>query len=188
MKFIEGKKIYLRPYQETDLELVTFGKNNSEVRESLFLFAPMTVEQVKAEMITWTSSKEIALFTICEVTSNNPVGQTAFVRIDFVSRTAIFYLAIYDPNYWSKGFGTEATQLMIKYAFDILNLNRIQLHVSSENLNAIKAYKRVGFKIEGTLKEAMYHNNHYVDFRVMAILRQDYYKSLSQSKKITSSK
>ena len=176
VKFLEGKKIYLRPTQENDYELVYFGKNNSKVRETLFLFAPMTYEQVKQEIDQWSDNKETILFTICKQENNEPVGQTALVRIDLVSRAAVFYIAIYDPEFWSKGFGKEATKLMIEYAFDILNINRIQLHVSCENKNAIEIYKKAGYVIEGTLRQAMYYNNRFVDFYVMGILRDKYYK------------
>ncbi|MGE5402849.1 MAG: GNAT family N-acetyltransferase [Ignavibacteriales bacterium] len=176
IKFKEGTKVYLRPFQEKDIELVEFGKNNAEVRETLFLFAPMTQEQVRAEMNAWSGSKEIMLFTICRQDDNEPVGQTAFVRIDYVSRAAVFYLAIYDPQYWSKGYGGEATKLMVDYAFDVLNMNRLHLHVCAENPNAVEAYKKAGFSIEGTLRQAMYHHNKYIDFYVMGMLREEYYK------------
>lgn len=181
VKFLEGKKVYLRPYMESDSELVLFGKNNTEVRETLFLFSPMTLEQVKAEMNSWSNSKEIVLFTICLQKNNRPVGQTAFVRIDYVSRAAVFYIAIYDPAYWSKGFGSEATSLMIQYGFDILNLNRIQLHVCCDNVFAVKAYEKAGYKIEGTLRQAMYHHNKYCDFYVMGILRSEYYSTKTET-------
>jgi diamine N-acetyltransferase len=174
-KFLEGEKVYLRPFAESDLELVHFGKNNALVRETLFLAAPLTLEQIKAEMSSWSSSKEIVLFTICSRESDKPVGQTAFVRIDYVSRAGVFYLALYDPEEWSRGYGGEASRMMVDYGFDILNLNRIQLHVSCENDHAVAAYKKTGYAIEGTLRQAMYHHNRYVDFYVMSILRQEYY-------------
>ena len=175
VKFLEGEKIYLRPLQDEDSKLVYFGKNNTDVRETLFLFAPMTLELVQAELKQWSTSKEIMLFTICSQDNNQPVGQTAFVRIDYVSRAAVFYIAIYDPEFWSKGYGGEATRLMLKYAFDILNLNRVQLHVCCENVKGVEAYKKAGYKIEGTLRQAMYHHNRYIDFYVMGILREEYY-------------
>jgi Acetyltransferases, including N-acetylases of ribosomal proteins len=174
-KFLEGEKIYLRPYQDDDNQLVYFGKNNTQVRETLFLFAPMTLEQVQAELKQWSNSKEIALFTICSNNDNKPVGQTAFVRIDYVSRAAVFYIAVYDPEAWSKGYGGEATRLMTDYAFNILNLNRLHLHVCAENPKAVAAYKRAGYTIEGTLRQAMYHHNRYIDFYVMSFLREEYY-------------
>lgn len=176
-KFMEGNKIYLRPTEPSDSDLVYYGKNNPEVRETLFLFSPMTLTQVQSEIQSWNDSKEIQLFTICTIEDNKAVGQTAFVRIDYVSRAAVFYIAIYDPESWSKGYGKEATKLMLKYAFDVLNLNRIQLHVFCSNTKAVEAYKKAGYVIEGTLRQAMYHNNEYCDFYVMGILRDEYYKN-----------
>jgi RimJ/RimL family protein N-acetyltransferase len=176
-KFYSGEKVYLRPVEEGDLELFYFGRNNPEVRETLFLFFPMTYEQVKNEVQSLIASKENLTFTIVENETNTPVGQTSFVRIDYVSRMATFFFALWDPEYWSKGYGSEATKLMVDYGFDILNLNRIQLHVAVENKNAIRAYEKCGFKIEGTLREAMYHHNRYCDFHLMAILRSEFYSS-----------
>ncbi|HOT98121.1 MAG TPA: GNAT family protein [bacterium] len=174
--FLQGESIYLRPFAEEDLELVQFGKNDPRVRETLFLAMPQTLEQVRAEMAAWSTSKETVLFTICSKTEGKPVGQTAFVRIDLISRAAIFYIAIYDPGEWKKGYGGEATRMMVAYGFDQLNLNRIQLHVSCENTHAVAAYKKAGYAIEGTLRQAMYHHDRYVDFYVMGILREDYYR------------
>jgi len=176
IKFIEGEKIYLRPYAESDLDLVQCGKNDPLVRETLFLAFPQTLEQVRAEMNSWSTTRETVLFTICSREKDKPVGQTAFVRIDLVSRAAVFYLALYDSGEWSRGYGGEATRMMIDYGFNILNLNRIQLHVSCENEHAVSAYKKAGYSIEGTLRQAMYHHDRYVDFYVMGILREEYYR------------
>ncbi len=175
-KFTSGEKIYLRPILESDAELVWYGKNDPDVRETLFLFTPMTLAQVHGEQQAWTANRETVLFTICSLADNTPVGQTAFVRIDQISRAAIFYIAIYDPAYWSRGYGGEATRLMVHYGFDVLNLNRIQLHVAAENEHGVAAYERAGFRKEGVLRQAMYHHDRYVDFFVMAILREEYYQ------------
>jgi diamine N-acetyltransferase len=174
-KFVEGEKIYLRPFQSEDSALVYFGKNDEQIRETLFLFAPQTLEQVQDEMKQWSTNSSFALFTICRKEDDVAVGQTALVRIDFVSRAATFYLAIYSPEFWSKGYGGEAAKMMLDYAFDILNLNRVLLHVCAENKNAVAAYKKAGYVMEGTLREAMYHHNRYVDFYVMSVLREEYY-------------
>lgn len=176
IKFVEGEKIYLRPYAESDLDLVHCGKNDPLVRETLFLAFPQTLDQVRAEMNSWSTARETVLFTICSRAGDKPVGQTAFVRIDHVSRAAVFYLALYDTGEWSRGYGGEATRMMLDYGFNILNLNRIQLHVSCENEHAVSAYKKAGYSIEGTLRQAMYHHDRYVDFYVMGILREEYYR------------
>ncbi len=177
VKFIEAETIYLRPFEPEDVDLVYFGKNNAQVRDTLFLFEPISKANVMSQLQAWNNSSENMLFTICENESSTPVGQTALVRIDYISRAAVFYIAIYNPEYWSKGYGNQATALVVQYAFDILNLNRVQLHVSIENTKGIAAYEKAGFKREGILRQAMYHNNKYIDFLVMGILRQEYYKT-----------
>ena len=175
--FISSDNVYLRAFEESyDLDLFYLGENNEKVRDSLFLYTPLTKNDAKAKMDSWLNSKENKIFTICEQSTNIPIGITALFRIDFISRVAVFYIAIYNPNFWSKGYGKEATKLLLKYAFDILNLNRVQLHVAKSNIKGVKAYEKAGFIIEGTLREAMYHNNEYVDFYVMGILRSEYYE------------
>jgi RimJ/RimL family protein N-acetyltransferase len=144
------------------------------VRETLFFYTPFTLSQAEMEIEDWNNRADTILLTVCEKESGNAVGQTAFVRIDPFSRAAVFYLALYDSSVWNKGYGSQVTRLMIQYAFHTLNLNRIQLHVAVENTYAVKAYQNAGFIIEGTLRQAMFHNGKFADFYVMGILKEDY--------------
>jgi hypothetical protein len=122
VKFCQGKKVYLRPVEQEDSELVYAGKNDPEVRETLFSSAPMTLEQVRAEMNAWTGNKETVLFTICRQEDQQPVGQTALVRIDTVSRALFFLLRSTIRRSGLRVFAGEATRLMVDYSFNVLNL------------------------------------------------------------------
>ncbi|MCI0494064.1 GNAT family N-acetyltransferase [candidate division KSB1 bacterium] len=172
--FLIGEKIYLRPVEPEDAKLLSKGENDPMVRDALFLAFPVSSTNEREKIEQLVKSKDAIVLIIVEKETHQPVGQTAFFRIDYISRSAIFYLAILDPACWSKRFGSEATQLMIDYAFKTLNLNRIQLHVCAENAPAIKIYERVGFIKEGVLRQAMFRNANYVDFWVMGILRDDW--------------
>lgn len=178
--FLIGERIYLSPVGIEDAEFLCKGENDPAVRNSIFLALPIELSIEKDKIQKYLASNESIVFTIFERDSDNPVGQTAFFRVDYVSRAAIFYLAILDPSYWSKGYGTEATQIMVDYSFNTLNLNRIQLHVWAENFPAIKIYQKFGFIKEGVLRQAMYHKGTYCDFWVMGILRQDWLKKQKQ--------
>ena len=173
--FLNGSSIYLRPWQDQDIDLLFKGVNDLAVRETLFTYRPKSKIELMDEIRKDLTTDKSILLTICECSSNQPVGMTAFYRIDYVSRAAIFFLAIYDSTKWRLGYGSEATKLMVDYAFNCLNLNRIRLHVACENPKAVSSYEKCGFIKEGTLREAMYHNDRYVDFYVMAILRSDFY-------------
>ena len=70
-----------------------------------------------------------------------------------------------------KGFGTDATRLLLSYAFQDLNLRRVYLHVLSDNHQAIRVYEEVGFKLEGTLKQHCFIGGRYKDLLIMSILK-----------------
>jgi len=172
--FLVGEKIYLRPIEVDDAEFISMGENDEAVRDALFLAFPVSVSQIREKIEKSLNDPSQLIFMIVSKEDNVTVGQTAFFRIDYVSRAAVFYLAILDTKFWGAGFGSEATKLMVDYAFQTLNLNRIQLHVNAENTPAIKIYQRAGFKKEGVLRQAMFKNNRYFDFWVMGILREDW--------------
>ena len=171
--FIIGEKVYLRAVKPGDEEMIARIENHPDPRSTLFYALPTTVEQIKERIDSFLTDPNVIIFIICRKDDDQPIGITAFFRIDWVGRMAIFYIGIADKINWAKGYGSEATKLMVDYAFNTLNLNRIQLHVYVDNEPAVKVYKKIGFKVEGTLREAMYHNGAFCDFYVMGLLRSD---------------
>lgn len=174
--FLIGEKIYLRAFNSADEEMIARLENHPDPRSTLFYAFPATVEQIREKTARYLTDPNTIVFTICSTEQNSALGQCALFRIDWVGRMAIFYIGIAEKSNWSKGYGSQATNLMINYAFDTLNLNRIQLHVAVENEAAVKVYKKCGFQIEGTLRQAMFHDGHYSDFFVMGILKEDFKK------------
>ncbi len=64
---------------------------------------------------------------------------------------------------------------MVEYGFSRLNLNRIELGVYAEHQAAVRAYERVGFRVEGRLRENMFLDNEYRDSLLMGLLRSEYH-------------
>lgn len=177
-EFIKGAKIYLRAYAPGDEEMVARIENHPDPRQTLFYALPTTVEQQREKINKLIDDPNAIHFTICRIEDNEPIGQTALVRIDWVGRMAIYYIGIADKENWNMGYGKETTSLILEYAFNTLNLNRIQLHVAVDNEAAVNVYKKTGFTVEGTLREAMYHEGKYCDFYVMGILKKDWGKHI----------
>lgn len=172
--FIIGEKIYLRAPEAGDEQCKATSENHPDPRQTLFYALPSSFEQQRVKLLTAAEDHATVQFTICTIEDDIAIGMTSFIRIDWVGRMATYYIAIGEKQYWSQGFGTEVTGLMIKYGFATLNLNRIQLHVLASNEKAVRTYKKAGFAIEGTLKQAMYFNGQYHDFYLMAILRDEW--------------
>ena len=181
--FIIGKLIYLRAPEAGDEAIIAVSENLPEPRKNLFYNLPTSVADQKDKLIREHADPNTIILTICSREADMAIGKTGFYRIDWVGRMALFYLAISEPANWQKGFGSEVTGLMIQYAFETLNFNRLQLHVHVDNKAAVKVYKNHGFVIEGTLREAMYHYGRYCDFFVMGILKKEYKQRRSDKAK-----
>lgn len=102
------------------------------------------------------------------------IGIADYRDVNPITRVATIGITIGNQAYWGKGYGTDALNLLVKFLFLHLNLRRIQLDTWSGNERAIRAYKRCGFKIEGSLRQHAYVNGIYYDTVIMGLLRDEW--------------
>lgn len=102
------------------------------------------------------------------------IGYIRLSGIGWTNRSASLSIGIGDPNDQGKGYGSEAIEMILKYAFNELNLNRVSLVVYSYNAKAMRLYERLGFVEEGRKRQAVYHDGRYSDEIGMAILREEW--------------
>jgi RimJ/RimL family protein N-acetyltransferase len=93
---------------------------------------------------------------------------------DWISRNAEVGIVIGEKDYWNKGYGSEAMQLMLKHGFETLNLHRIWLRVYGFNTRAIRAYEKSGFVHEGRKREASFIQGKYHDVLIMSVLQPEW--------------
>ena len=89
-------------------------------------------------------------------------------HIDKINKTAEIFVVIGEDDYRGKGIGRQAVQWIVDFGFKQLKLHKIALAVFAENLVAVKLYKSLGFKQEGTLKDDAYFGGKYHDTLLMA--------------------
>ena len=77
----------------------------------------------------------------------------------------------------NKNIATEATHLLLKYAFEELNLNKVSGSVVVDNIGSWKVAEKIGFKYEGTLKEHKYIDGKYRDEKCYGYLKSDWFKN-----------
>ena len=68
---------------------------------------------------------------------------------------------------------TEAVRALIRHAFEVWNLNRVEIRVAAGNHRSAAIPQRLGFVAEGTLREAERHADGYKDIVVYSLLRAD---------------
>lgn len=177
--FLTGKNVDLCPLDTPDLDLLKKGYNDPDVRDAMFMYFPLNEKEVEQKIENMAKYEHAVQMMIVNKAEKKNVGHIALVRPDWVSRMMTFYIVLLDKSAWGKGLGSEATAMMVDYGFRMLNLNRIQLHVNAENEAAKAVYLKIGFRHEGTLRQAMYKNGRYYDFWLMGLLADDYLKRSS---------
>jgi RimJ/RimL family protein N-acetyltransferase len=73
-----------------------------------------------------------------------------------------------------RGIGTEAMRQLVRFGFERRNLRRIHLIVVASNAGAIRSYEKVGFVLEGRLREHCWVNGEWVDELRMGLLRSEW--------------
>jgi ribosomal-protein-alanine N-acetyltransferase len=78
------------------------------------------------------------------------------------------------PNCWNQGYMTEALRAVISNGFMRMGLNRIEAFVYTGNVRSTQLLQKLGFQIEGTLRDYYYLNAMYHDHYLLALLRRDW--------------
>jgi RimJ/RimL family protein N-acetyltransferase len=88
-------------------------------------------------------------YAIHEAVSDRLIGSTALTDFAPGAQSALFRIVIGEKDCWNRGYGTEATSLVMEEAFERHGLNRVRLEVFRHNERAIAVYRKVGFEIDG---------------------------------------
>jgi ribosomal-protein-alanine N-acetyltransferase len=175
--FIVGEKIYLRGLEKKDLADNLFNwSNDSEVTYYMYTgLKPSNLDMLEKEYDQLVHSDKDVVMAIVDKKTDAHIGNAGLYSINWLYRSAEFRIIIGEKKFWGKGYGTEATKLVIDYGFDKLNLNKLWLGVNADNAAAVKSYRNAGFVEEGVLRQEIYRNSKYYDAVRMSILREEFY-------------
>lgn len=133
---------------------------------------PLSAEQIR--MPGPDDGLEWKLFALRTVAENKLIGLASLFGFNWASHHCMFGIGIGEYDYRGRGYGTEATQLTIDFAFRELGMHRVGLIVFAYNERARRVYEKIGFVLEGTQREAMYKDGQRWDVHSMAILRPEW--------------
>jgi RimJ/RimL family protein N-acetyltransferase len=174
-----GKRVKLRPVEETDLPLLVEWRNQPDVWTRFFNKFPLSHSGQRAWYKGLSEDRNRLLLILEDLGSHEAVGTVGFDRMDSINRVAEYGNILIGPErFRRKGLAREATILILAYGFGRLNLNRIFLHVLEENTEAINLYRKCGFKDEGRLRQAFYDQGRYKDILLMSVLATEFSECL----------
>jgi len=183
---ILGQRVRLRPVEKDDLPRYVKWFSDPELRSYLDTYMPMGQVQEERwfERNLGAGSEQAWAIDAQPADGVGPwvhIGSCGYHEVDWRNRLGEVGILIGLRDYWGKGYGTDAMQTLVAWGFYTLNLNRVQLRVYSDNERAIRSYQKVGFQIEGRLRQANYCNGVWRDTLLMGVLREDWARAVAEA-------
>lgn len=174
---IEGNRVILREYERDDLPyLMEWMNDESTIRNlsSMFMY-PRSEEQALSwiEMCRKGFDQHSLHLVIGDKPKRSFLGQIDLLNIQWTNRSATLGIVL-GPRAQGMGYGSDAITALLGFAFDQMNLRRIELEVFERNQRAITCYERCGFTHCGRRRQANYSDGEYQDVLLMDILQQEY--------------
>lgn len=133
---------------------------------------PQPVAQIVEQFRGWSKNDGTGSAGFAIVAGDELVGHITLWGITPRERIGTFAIIV-GPDHVGKGYGPEATNLMIDYGFLELGLNKIELQVWAFNDRAIRSYERCGFVREGVRRAATFHDGRFHDQVLMGMLAKE---------------
>jgi len=181
---LSGDKVLLRPLRMSDIEKVNLWRNDLDItRLTMGIRFPKTIEMDEEwfNHVLRDKSNKNVYWAIDIQETEECIGIVSLTNIDYVSGTCFFGRVIGEQENRGKGFGREVSRIVYDYAFNCLNIRKIIRYIVEYNHISLGILKNRAYeKEEGRLRKHFYFDGQYHDVIIMALFREDYYKSTSQ--------
>lgn len=168
---IEGKDIYLRLINEEDTDNIIRWRNSDFVRRNFIYQEPFSRKGHEHWMKTMIHTGKVVQFIIC-TRNEGAIGSVYLRDIDKIHKKAEYGIFIGEKGALGQGYGTQAAELMIHYAFEQLMLHKLMLRVLADNKQACRSYEKAGFVQEAYLKDEVFLEGVYRDVIYMAVINE----------------
>jgi diamine N-acetyltransferase len=174
---IIGEKVALGPIRRDLVPLYHRWINDFAVLRTLHIPRPSTLEETQFHYdaeVAEERQRRVVYFTIYDRATLRPIGRTDLGDINYRDRRADFGIEIGEADYRGRGYGTEATRLMLDYAFTALGLHNVALETWEYNLAARRAYEKAGFRETGRRRQAKFMGGKLWDMIYMDCLSTEF--------------
>lgn len=177
MPVLTGEKVILRPYRRSDLPHILSWTNDMETTRNLaadVFVHPYTEVNGESFLNSCLAGDfKRPSFVIARRDNEEYLGQIDLI-VNWLDRCGELGIVIAKKENRSQGYGREAIQLLLHYAFRTLGLNRVGLSVFNNNETARRCYLSAGFVIEGIKRKERFRDGAFEDVTVMGILRKEW--------------
>lgn len=171
--FLEGNEINLRTVEDEDVEFIRDTFNLPEVRKFLSHRGPQNLEQERGFFEEVISGDEETNLAICR--DKEMIG---LISLTEQKEEGVKEIGLWlHPDHHGNGYGTEASELMISYAFNELRVHKIIAKAMESNTGSQRIWEKLGFQKEGELRENTYRNGSYEDVYIYGVIKNEWLSS-----------
>ena len=179
---IVGKKVTLRAMEMKDCELIREMFNDPEMENLVVGWAFPVSQYAQEQWLMKNYNNQNSFRFVIETEEDGAVGIATLLDIDWKNRRAGHGIKLAKHKQRSKGIGTDAVMAIMRYAFDELNLNRLDGSWFDDNIASKNMYRKCGWVEEGIKRQYVYKKGQYRDLTIVGILAEEYYKLIEQNR------
>lgn len=172
---IKGKKVTLRAMEKQDCEMVREMFNDPEIENLVIGWAFPLSSYAQEKWFENHYADNTNFRFVIETPEDGAVGIATLTNIDWKNRSADHGIKLAKKERRSKGIGTDAVMAIMRYAFDELQLHRLDSAWFKENIASKTMYTKCGWVEEGVRREYIFKNGSYRDLVVVGILAEEYH-------------
>lgn len=181
---ILGKILQLRAIEEDDLPFLHQWANDPVTQDGIGeLHFPSSMDFHKTWFQNLKADKLNQRFVV-ETPDSGIIGIASIVNIDWRNSHAWHGLVLGDANHRGKGYGVDAIMATMRYAFEEMNLERLDGSMIEYNKASLAAYcgSKLGWKEEGRRRNYFFRKGRYWDQVIVGITKQDYLDLIEKTK------
>lgn len=176
---IKGSKVQLIAVEREHLRQLLDWRNNPEFRKHFREYRELSMAQQER----WYEEKVLndpttLMFGICRISDGELLGCCGLVYINWMAKYAdlSLYIGWNDAYIDDQGYAEESCRLLLCYAFEELGLNKVWSEVYVFDEKKKKLYDKLGFKVDGVLREHCFHAGEFRDSYILSILAREWTK------------
>ena len=168
---IAGSLVALRERRPSDVPYAHVWLNDAEAMRWTLRTYPASLDayDVPSEPLSWG---EVPL-TVVDLASGTPIGHAGLADMSAEHRRATAWLTVGDASYRGRGYGTDAMRTLCRWAFDTVNLAKVELEVVADNVAAVALYSRLGFVREVHRRRALWIDGAWRDEYLMGLFPEE---------------
>ena len=170
---LKGDNVTIRPIEKSDFELVYSWLQDQKCLGD-FMDMEMIYKDSFLEAFEKSTKNDTRFYAIIEDKEGKSLGLMNYFEVIGSNTTLEIGMLIAEESCRNNGLGTECIRLFVNYLFKTKNIMRVQYTTKIDNIGTKIIGEKMGFKLEGILKNYKFFEGNFMDFYLMALTRDNW--------------